>query len=50
MTGAGRVRLLLRYRIRLANVKKIAEMDIGQAIAVKEREVIAVEGIEGTRI
>ena len=28
--------------------KKIAEMDIGQAIAVKEREVIAVEGIEGT--
>jgi len=29
-------------------VKKIAEMDIGQAIAVKEREVIAVEGIEGT--
>jgi DUF1009 family protein len=31
-----------------AIVKKIAEMDIGQAIAVKEREVIAVEGIEGT--
>ena len=31
-----------------AVVKKIAEMDIGQAIAVKEREVIAVEGIEGT--
>jgi UDP-2,3-diacylglucosamine hydrolase len=29
-------------------VKKIAEMDIGQAIAVKEREVIAVEAIEGT--
>lgn len=29
-------------------VKKIAEMDIGQAIAVKEREVVAVEGIEGT--
>jgi hypothetical protein len=29
-------------------VKKIAEMDIGQAIAVREREVIAVEGIEGT--
>jgi hypothetical protein len=29
-------------------VKKIADMDIGQAIAVKEREVIAVEGIEGT--
>jgi UDP-2,3-diacylglucosamine hydrolase len=29
-------------------VKKIADMDIGQAIAVREREVIAVEGIEGT--
>jgi DUF1009 family protein len=29
-------------------VKRIAEMDIGQAIAVKEREVIAVEAIEGT--
>jgi DUF1009 family protein len=29
-------------------VKKMAEMDIGQAIAVKEREVIAVEAIEGT--
>ncbi len=29
-------------------VKKIAEMDIGQAIIVKEREVIAVEAIEGT--
>jgi len=29
-------------------VKKLAEMDIGQAIAVKEREVIAVEAIEGT--
>ncbi|MFH1369909.1 MAG: UDP-2,3-diacylglucosamine diphosphatase LpxI [Planctomycetota bacterium] len=28
--------------------KKMAEMDIGQAIAVKEREVIAVEAIEGT--
>jgi hypothetical protein len=26
----------------------MAEMDIGQAIAVKEREVIAVEAIEGT--
>jgi DUF1009 family protein len=31
-----------------AIVKKIAEMDIGQAIAVKEQEVIAVEAIEGT--
>jgi DUF1009 family protein len=29
-------------------VKKMAQMDIGQAIAVKEREVIAVEAIEGT--
>jgi len=28
--------------------KKIGELDIGQAIAVKEREVIAVEAIEGT--
>jgi DUF1009 family protein len=28
--------------------RRIAEMDIGQAIAVKEREVIAVEAIEGT--
>lgn len=28
--------------------KRIAAMDIGQAIAVKEREVIAVEAIEGT--
>jgi hypothetical protein len=29
-------------------VRKMAEMDIGQAVAVKEREVIAVEAIEGT--
>ncbi|MCC6361214.1 MAG: UDP-2,3-diacylglucosamine diphosphatase LpxI [Phycisphaerales bacterium] len=29
-------------------VKRIADMDIGQSIAVKEREVIAVEAIEGT--
>jgi len=29
-------------------VKKLAELDIGQAIAVKEKEVIAVESIEGT--
>jgi DUF1009 family protein len=29
-------------------IKRIAEMDIGQSIAVKEREVIAVEAIEGT--
>jgi DUF1009 family protein len=29
-------------------VKKVSELDIGQAIAVKEREVIAVESIEGT--
>jgi len=29
-------------------VKRMAELDIGQAIAVKEREVIAVEAIEGT--
>jgi len=28
--------------------KKLAQMDIGQAIAVKERQVIAVEAIEGT--
>lgn len=31
-----------------AIVKKIAESDIGQAIAVKERVVLAVEAIEGT--
>ena len=29
-------------------IKKIAALDIGQALAVKEREVIAVEAIEGT--
>jgi DUF1009 family protein len=29
-------------------VKKMVEMDIGQSIAVKEKEVIAVEAIEGT--
>jgi hypothetical protein len=29
-------------------VKKLGEMDIGQALAVREREVIAVEAIEGT--
>lgn len=29
-------------------VKKLGELDIGQAIAIKEREVIAVEAIEGT--
>jgi len=29
-------------------VKKLTELDIGQAIAVKEKEVIAVEAIEGT--
>ena len=29
-------------------VKKLAELDIGQAITVKEKEVIAVEAIEGT--
>jgi DUF1009 family protein len=29
-------------------VKKLAELDIGQAIAVKEKEVLSVEGIEGT--
>ena len=29
-------------------VKRIGELDIGQAIAVREREVIAVEAIEGT--
>jgi DUF1009 family protein len=28
--------------------KKLGELDIGQAIAVKEREVVAVEAIEGT--
>jgi len=30
-------------------VKKLAQLGIGQAIAVKEREVIAVEAIEGTK-
>ena len=29
-------------------VKKVGELDIGQAIAVREREIIAVEAIEGT--
>jgi len=29
-------------------VKKLAELDIGQALAVKHREIIAVEAIEGT--
>jgi len=29
-------------------VKKLGELDIGQAVAVKEREIIAVEAIEGT--
>ena len=29
-------------------LKKLVEMDIGQAIAVREREVIAVEALEGT--
>jgi len=29
-------------------VKKLADLDIGQAVVVKEREVIAVEAIEGT--
>jgi len=29
-------------------VKKLAELDIGQAVAVREREIIAVEAIEGT--
>ena len=29
-------------------VQKLGELDIGQAVAVKEREVIAVEAIEGT--
>ena len=29
-------------------VKKLGELDIGQAVAVKEKEVIAVEAIEGT--
>jgi hypothetical protein len=28
--------------------RKIADLDIGQSLAVKEREVIAVEAIEGT--
>jgi len=31
-----------------AVVKKLGELDIGQAVIVKEKEVIAVEGIEGT--
>jgi DUF1009 family protein len=29
-------------------VKKLGELDIGQAVAVREREIIAVEAIEGT--
>jgi UDP-2,3-diacylglucosamine hydrolase len=29
-------------------VRKVAEMDVGQAIAVREKDVIAVEAIEGT--
>lgn len=29
-------------------VKKLGELDIGQAIAVKEKEVVAVEAVEGT--
>ena len=29
-------------------VRKLGELDVGQAIAVKEREVIAIEAIEGT--
>lgn len=29
-------------------VKKLGELDIGQAIAIKEKEVIAIEAIEGT--
>jgi len=29
-------------------VKKLAELDIGQAVAIKEKEVIAIEAIEGT--
>ena len=29
-------------------VKKLGELDIGQAVAVKEKEVIAIEAIEGT--
>ena len=29
-------------------VKKLTELDIGQAIAVKEKEVLAVEATEGT--
>lgn len=29
-------------------VKKLGELDIGQAVAIKEKEVIAVEAIEGT--
>jgi UDP-2,3-diacylglucosamine hydrolase len=28
--------------------KKVAELDIGQAIAIKERDIIAIEAIEGT--
>jgi len=31
-------------------VKKLGELDVGQAIAVKEKEVIAVEAIEGTAV
>jgi DUF1009 family protein len=31
-----------------AIAKKLGELDIGQAVAVKEKEVIAVEAIEGT--
>ena len=31
-------------------VKKLGELDIGQAVAVSEKEVIAVEAIEGTAV
>lgn len=31
-------------------VKKLGELDIGQAVAVKEKEVIAIEAIEGTAV
>ncbi|MHC4187259.1 MAG: LpxI family protein [Planctomycetota bacterium] len=49
MTG-GKLSSIIRNDIEFGweIVKKLGELDIGQAITVKEREVIAVEAIEGT--
>jgi len=43
---SGTVKADIEFGLRIA--KQLAGLDIGQAIAVKEREVIAVEAIEGT--